>query len=87
MAVSQATERTWSIENIRDLVQALLLPNQSCTGCVCPFLHSLLIPGTLSFLSVASNRNLKLTPAFRLIGANAKKGSLSSFLFFLFTHL
>jgi protein phosphatase 1 regulatory subunit 37 len=31
-------------------------------------LHALLIPDTLSFLSVASNRRLK-APAFRLIGA------------------
>ncbi|KAI0002469.1 hypothetical protein BJV74DRAFT_876497 [Russula compacta] len=33
-----------------------------------PILHALLIPGTLTFLSVASNRRLK-APAFRLIGA------------------
>jgi len=50
-----------------------------------PILHSLLIPGTLSFLSVASNRKLK-TPAFRLIGAYAKKVSLSPFLSFQFIH-
>ena len=31
-------------------------------------LHALLIPGTLTFLSVASNRRLK-APSFRLIGA------------------
>lgn len=31
-------------------------------------LHALLIPGTLSFLSVASNRRLKAA-AFRLLGA------------------
>lgn len=31
-------------------------------------LHALLIPGTLSFLSVASNRRLK-APAYRVIGA------------------
>ncbi|TFK65923.1 RNI-like protein [Pluteus cervinus] len=39
-----------------------------------PMLHALLIPNTLSFLSVASNRRLR-APAFRLIGAylaNAK---------------
>jgi len=35
-------------------------------------LHALLIPGTLSFLSVASNRRLK-TAAFRLIGAYVEK--------------
>jgi protein phosphatase 1 regulatory subunit 37 len=35
-------------------------------------LHSALIPGSLSFLSVASNRRLK-TPAFRLLGAYLKK--------------
>ena len=39
-----------------------------------PMLHALLIPGTLSFLSVASNRRLK-TAAFRLIGAYVKKVS------------
>lgn len=33
-----------------------------------PILHALLIPATLTFLSVASNRRLK-APAFRLIGA------------------
>ncbi len=48
-----------------------------------PILHSLLIPGTLSFLSVASNRKLR-TPAFRLIGAYAKK--VSSFFSFQFIH-
>lgn len=37
-----------------------------------PMLHALLIPGTLSFLSVASNRRLKAA-AFRLIGAYLKK--------------
>ena len=31
-------------------------------------LHALLIPGSLTFLSVASNRRLK-APAFRIIGA------------------
>ncbi|EAU86549.2 hypothetical protein CC1G_07745 [Coprinopsis cinerea okayama7 len=42
-------------------------------------LHSLLIPGTLSFLSVASNRRLK-TAAFRLIGAYLKKAKSLQFL-------
>ena len=37
-------------------------------------LHALLIPGTLSFLSVASNRRLK-APAFRVIGAYVSKVS------------
>ena len=37
-----------------------------------PMLHALLIPGTLSFLSVASNGRLKAA-AFRLIGAYVKK--------------
>jgi protein phosphatase 1 regulatory subunit 37 len=37
-----------------------------------PILHSLLLPGSLSFLSIASNRRLK-TPAFRLLGAYLKK--------------
>ncbi|KAH6879625.1 hypothetical protein BKA70DRAFT_1447902 [Coprinopsis sp. MPI-PUGE-AT-0042] len=42
-------------------------------------LHSVLIPGTLSFLSVASNRRLK-TPAFRLLGAYLKKANSLQFL-------
>jgi hypothetical protein len=40
-------------------------------------LHALLIPGTLTFLSVTSNRRLK-APAFRFIGAfmiKARDGS------------
>ena len=37
-----------------------------------PILHALLIPGTLSFLSFASNRRLK-APAYRLIGAYIAK--------------
>ncbi|KIM43835.1 hypothetical protein M413DRAFT_18150 [Hebeloma cylindrosporum] len=44
-----------------------------------PMLHALLIPGTLSFLSVASNRRLK-TAAFRLIGAYVKKAKSLQFL-------
>ncbi|KAF9444503.1 RNI-like protein [Macrolepiota fuliginosa MF-IS2] len=44
-----------------------------------PILHSLLIPGTLSFLSVASNRRLKAS-AFRLIGAYIKKAKSLRFL-------
>ncbi|KAF9459258.1 hypothetical protein BDZ94DRAFT_1312550 [Collybia nuda] len=44
-----------------------------------PMLHSLLIPDTLSFLSVASNRRLK-TPAFRLIGAYLAKAKSLQFL-------
>ena len=44
-----------------------------------PMLHALLIPGTLSFLSVASNRRLK-TAAFRLIGAYANKAKSLQFL-------
>lgn len=35
-------------------------------------LHALLIPGTLSFLSVSSNRRLK-APAYRIIGAYVAK--------------
>ncbi|KAF8968036.1 hypothetical protein BDZ97DRAFT_448730 [Flammula alnicola] len=42
-------------------------------------LHALRIPGTLSFLSVASNRQLK-TAAFRLIGAYVKKAKSWQFL-------
>jgi len=41
-------------------------------------LHALLIPGTLSFLSVASNRRLKAA-AFRLVGAYVKKVFFSPF--------
>ncbi len=37
-----------------------------------PILHSLLIPGTLTLLSVSSNRRLK-APGLRLIGAYATK--------------
>ncbi|RDB16470.1 hypothetical protein Hypma_002780 [Hypsizygus marmoreus] len=44
-----------------------------------PILHALLIPNSLSFLSVASNRRLK-TPAFRLIGAYATKATSLQFL-------
>ncbi|TFK36219.1 hypothetical protein BDQ12DRAFT_687045 [Crucibulum laeve] len=44
-----------------------------------PMLHALLIPGTLSFLSVASNRRLK-PPAFRLLGAYMKKAKSLQFL-------
>jgi len=42
-------------------------------------LHALLIPGTVSFLSVASNRRMK-TAAFRLIGAYVKKAKSLQFL-------
>ncbi|KAI0254503.1 hypothetical protein BJV78DRAFT_1121395 [Lactifluus subvellereus] len=44
-----------------------------------PILHALLIPGTLTFLSVASNRRLK-APAFRLIGAFVMKAKTLQFL-------
>ncbi|KAI0042771.1 RNI-like protein, partial [Auriscalpium vulgare] len=44
-----------------------------------PILHALLIPGTLSFFSVASNRRLK-APAFRLIGAFVAKAKNLQFL-------
>lgn len=44
-----------------------------------PMLHALLIPGTLSYLSVASNRRLK-TSAFRLIGAFAVRAKSLEFL-------
>ena len=47
-----------------------------CLQILKPMLHALLIPGTLSFLSVASNRRLKAA-AFRLIGAYVKKVFLS----------
>ncbi|KAI0777715.1 hypothetical protein BD413DRAFT_602017 [Trametes elegans] len=39
-----------------------------------PMLHALLIPGTLTFLSVSSNRRMK-APAFRLLGAYVTKAS------------
>ncbi|KAI0360641.1 RNI-like protein [Trametes cingulata] len=44
-----------------------------------PILHALLIPGTLTFLSVSSNRRLK-APAFRLIGAYLTKAKSLQFL-------
>ncbi|KAF8066528.1 hypothetical protein FPV67DRAFT_1767437 [Lyophyllum atratum] len=44
-----------------------------------PMLHALLIPDSLSFLSVASNRKLK-TPAFRLVGAYLAKAKSLQFL-------
>ncbi|KAI0826580.1 RNI-like protein [Trametes gibbosa] len=44
-----------------------------------PMLHALLIPGTLTFLSVSSNRRLK-APAFRLIGAYVTKAKSLQFL-------
>ncbi|PIL27549.1 hypothetical protein GSI_10700 [Ganoderma sinense ZZ0214-1] len=44
-----------------------------------PILHSLLIPGTLTFLSVSSNRRLK-APALRLIGAYVTKARNLQFL-------
>ncbi|KAL5504946.1 hypothetical protein ACEPAH_7609 [Sanghuangporus vaninii] len=44
-----------------------------------PILHSLLMPGTLNFLSVASNRRLK-APAFKLIGAFVQKSKNLQFL-------
>ncbi|KAI1798170.1 RNI-like protein [Ganoderma leucocontextum] len=44
-----------------------------------PILHSLLIPGTLTFLSVSSNRRLK-APGLRLIGAYVTKARSLQFL-------
>ncbi|EMD36293.1 hypothetical protein CERSUDRAFT_95631 [Gelatoporia subvermispora B] len=44
-----------------------------------PILHSLLIPNSLTFLSVASNRRLK-APAFRLIAAYVSKAKTLQFL-------
>ncbi|KAI8970894.1 RNI-like protein [Trametes punicea] len=44
-----------------------------------PILHALLIPGTLVFLSVSSNRRMK-APAFRLIGAYIAKAKSLQFL-------
>lgn len=44
-----------------------------------PILHALLIPASLTFLSVASNRRLK-SPAFRLIGAFIVKAKTLQFL-------
>ncbi|KAI6100340.1 hypothetical protein F5141DRAFT_1141856 [Pisolithus sp. B1] len=49
-------------------------------------LHALLIPGTLAYLSVASNRGLK-TPAFKVIGAYASKAKSLQFLDLSQTHL
>ncbi|VDB95667.1 unnamed protein product [Peniophora sp. CBMAI 1063] len=44
-----------------------------------PILHALLIPNSLTFLSVASNRRLK-APAYRLIGAYVQKAKSLQFL-------
>ncbi|KZT70603.1 RNI-like protein [Daedalea quercina L-15889] len=44
-----------------------------------PILHSLLIPDSLRFLSIASNRRLK-APAFRLVGAYLSKTKSLQFL-------
>ncbi|KIK80501.1 hypothetical protein PAXRUDRAFT_833481 [Paxillus rubicundulus Ve08.2h10] len=44
-----------------------------------PILHALLIPGTLVYLSVASNRRLK-TPAFKTIGTYACQAKCLQFL-------
>ncbi|KIY66992.1 RNI-like protein [Cylindrobasidium torrendii FP15055 ss-10] len=44
-----------------------------------PMLHALLIPNSLTFLSVASNRRLKV-PAFRLLGAYLEKSDSLQFL-------
>ncbi|KAI6169874.1 hypothetical protein EDD17DRAFT_1785645, partial [Pisolithus thermaeus] len=49
-------------------------------------LHALLIPGTLVYLSIASNRGLK-TPAFKIIGAYASKAKSLQFLDLSQTHL
>ena len=48
------------------------LPDCVASQTLKPILHSLLIPGTLTFLSVPSNGRLK-APAFRLIGADVTK--------------
>lgn len=51
----------------------IYLPSHQCFRQILkPMLHALLIPGTLTFLSVASNRRMK-APAFRLIGAYVSK--------------
>ena len=42
-----------------------------------PILHALLIPASLTFLSVSSNRRLK-APAFRLIGAFVVKARITN---------
>ncbi|KAA1472653.1 RNI-like protein [Dentipellis sp. KUC8613] len=44
-----------------------------------PILHALLIPGSITFISVASNRRLK-TPAFRLIGSFVQQAKNLQFL-------
>ncbi|KAM6494674.1 hypothetical protein JOM56_009297, partial [Amanita muscaria] len=44
-----------------------------------PILHSLLIPGSLSYLSIASNKRMK-APAFRLIGAYVARAKSLQFL-------
>lgn len=44
-----------------------------------PILHSLLIPNSLNFLSIASNRRLK-GPAFKIIGSFVQKSNNLQFL-------
>ncbi|KAI0700300.1 hypothetical protein BC835DRAFT_1304156 [Cytidiella melzeri] len=44
-----------------------------------PMLHSLLIPGSLTYLSVASNRRLK-APGFKVVGAYVSKATSLQFL-------
>lgn len=65
-------------EHVRDRIICLWL----CTTdlhlqILKPILHALLIPDSLTFLSVASNRRLKAS-AFRLIGAYLSKVRLGS---------
>jgi protein phosphatase 1 regulatory subunit 37 len=60
-----------SVCRARSLCRRLLTPEQKLK----PVLHALLIPGTLEYLSVASNRRLK-PPAFKLIGAYASQVGL-----------
>lgn len=57
-----------AVRRPRPSFRRLLIPEQKLK----PILHALLIPGTLEYLSVASNRRLKPT-AFKLVGAYASQ--------------
>jgi protein phosphatase 1 regulatory subunit 37 len=59
-------------EHVRNKLPLPISHTQHRTQILKPILHSLLIPGSLTYLSVASNRRLKVQ-AFRVIGAYLSK--------------
>lgn len=59
-------------DQVRAITSADVLPSFVTLQTLKPMLHALLIPDSLTFLSVSSNRRLK-APAFRLIGAYLAK--------------